>query len=80
VVDVDAEKFFDHVHPDVLMGRLARRIGYRRLLRLIRHYLVAGLMANCVVVERYEGTPECSGAPIPIPLIDCTTQAYPGSC
>jgi retron-type reverse transcriptase len=58
VVDVDVEKFFDRVNHDVLMGRLARRIGDRRLLRLIRRYLVAGVMTNGVVVERYEGTPE----------------------
>jgi group II intron reverse transcriptase/maturase len=62
VVDVDVEKFFDRVNHDVLMGRLARRIGDRRLLRLIRRYLVAGVMANGVVVERYEGTPQ--GGPL----------------
>jgi RNA-directed DNA polymerase len=62
VVDVDVEKFFDRVNHDVLMGRLARRIGDRRLLRLIRRYLVAGVMADGVVVERYEGTPQ--GGPL----------------
>jgi group II intron reverse transcriptase/maturase len=44
------------------MGRLARRIGDRRLLRLIRRYLNAGVMADGVVVERYEGTPQ--GGPL----------------
>jgi RNA-directed DNA polymerase len=58
VVDVDLEKFFDRVNHDVLMGRLARRIGDSRLLRLIRRYLTAGIMVNGVVVERYEGTPQ----------------------
>ena len=62
VVDVDVEKFFDRVNHDVLMGRLARRIGDRRLLRLIRRYLTAGVMAGGVVVERYEGTPQ--GGPL----------------
>ena len=62
VVDVDVEKFFDRVNHDVLMGRLARRIGDRQLLRLIRRYLVAGVMANGVVVERHEGTPQ--GGPL----------------
>jgi group II intron reverse transcriptase/maturase len=62
VVDVDVEKFFDRVNHDVLMGRLARRIGDRQLLRLIRRYLVAGVMVNGVVVERYEGTPQ--GGPL----------------
>jgi group II intron reverse transcriptase/maturase len=62
VVDVDVEKFFDRVNHDVLMGRLARRISDRRLLRLIRRYLVAGVMDGGVVVERYEGTPQ--GGPL----------------
>jgi group II intron reverse transcriptase/maturase len=62
VVDVDLEKFFDRVHHDVLMGRLANRIADRRLLGLIRRYLEAGLMASGVVVERHEGTPQ--GGPL----------------
>jgi len=62
VVDVDVEKFFDRVNHDVLMGRLARKIGDRRLLRLIRSYLVAGVMDGGVAVERYEGTPQ--GGPL----------------
>jgi group II intron reverse transcriptase/maturase len=62
VVDVDVEKFFDRVNHDVLMGRLASRIGDRQLLRLIRRYLDAGVMANGVVVERHEGTPQ--GGPL----------------
>ncbi|HJL30896.1 MAG TPA: group II intron reverse transcriptase/maturase, partial [Polyangiaceae bacterium LLY-WYZ-15_(1-7)] len=62
VVDVDLEKFFDRVNHDVLMGRLARRISDRRVLGLIRRYLNAGVMANGVVVERHEGTPQ--GGPL----------------
>ncbi len=62
VVDVDVEKFFDRVNHDVLLGRLARKIGDRRLLRLIRRYLVAGVMTGGVVAERYEGTPQ--GGPL----------------
>jgi RNA-directed DNA polymerase len=62
VVDLDLEKFFDRVNHDVLMGRLAQRIGDRRLLRLIRRYLKAGVMLNGVVVEREEGTPQ--GGPL----------------
>jgi len=38
-VDLDLERFFDRVNHDVLMGRLAKRIGDQRLLRLIRRYL-----------------------------------------
>ena len=58
VVDVDLEKFFDRVNHDVLMGKLARRIADKRMLGLCRHYLEAGIMANGVVVERQEGTPQ----------------------
>jgi hypothetical protein len=58
VVDVDLEQFFDRVNHDVLMGRLAKRIGDRRLLRLIRRYLEAGIMANGLATERHEGTPQ----------------------
>lgn len=62
VVDVDLEKFFDRVNHDVLMGKLAKRITDKRMLRLIRRYLEAGIMVNGVVMERYEGTPQ--GGPL----------------
>ncbi len=62
VVDVDLEKFFDRVNHDVLLGRLAKRIADRRLLGLIRRYLEAGILADGVVIERYEGTPQ--GGPL----------------
>ncbi len=62
VVDVDLEKFFDRVNHDVLMGRLAKRIGDRPVLGLIRRYLDAGILANGIVVERHEGTPQ--GGPL----------------
>jgi RNA-directed DNA polymerase len=62
VVDVDLAKFFDRVNHDVLMGRLERRIADRRMLRLIRRYLEAGIMVSGVVIERHEGTPQ--GGPL----------------
>lgn len=62
VVDVDLEKFFDRVNHDVLMGRLEKRIGDKRMLGLIRRYLEAGIMVNGVVTERSEGTPQ--GGPL----------------
>jgi RNA-directed DNA polymerase len=61
-VDVDLEKFFDRVNHDVLMGRLEQRIADRRVLGLIRRYLDAGVLANGVVIERHEGTPQ--GGPL----------------
>jgi len=62
VVDLDLEKFFDRVNHDVLLGRLSKRIEDRRLLGLIRRYLEAGMMADGVVMERHEGTPQ--GGPL----------------
>jgi group II intron reverse transcriptase/maturase len=62
VVEVDLEKFFDRVNHDVLMSRVARRIEDKRLLGLIRRYLNAGMMADGVVIERHEGTPQ--GGPL----------------
>lgn len=62
VVDVDLEQFFDRVNHDVLMGKLATRIADRRLLGLIRRYLEAGMLANGLVMERHEGTPQ--GGPL----------------
>jgi len=56
VVDCDLERFFDRVNHDILMGRLAKRIEDKRLLKLIRRYLQAGVMVHGVVQERWEGT------------------------
>jgi len=62
VVDIDLEKFFDRVNHDILMSKLAKRIGDKRLLRIIRRFLTAGTMQNGVVMNRQEGTPQ--GGPL----------------
>ena len=62
VVDVDLEKFFDLVKHDILMDRLAKRITDKAILRLIRRYLQAGIMAAGVVLECEQGTPQ--GGPL----------------
>lgn len=62
VVDMDLEKFFDRVNHDVLMSRIARRVKDKRLLRLIRRYLQAGMMEGGIVSPRSEGTPQ--GSPL----------------
>lgn len=62
VVDVDLEKFFDRVNHDILMDRLAKRIEDKRVLRLIRSYLQAGILAHGRIIERGEGTPQ--GGPL----------------
>jgi len=59
---MDLEKFFDRVNHDVLMARLARRVADKRLLRIVRRFLEAGMMRQGVYVERYEGTPQ--GGPL----------------
>jgi retron-type reverse transcriptase len=61
-VDLDLEQFFDRVNHDVLMARLARRIEDKRILRLIRRYLQAGLLEGGLVSQRVEGTPQ--GGPL----------------
>jgi len=62
VVDMDLEKFFDRVNHDLLMEKLSKKIGDGRVLRLIRRYLEAGMMADGIVSPRTEGTPQ--GGPL----------------
>jgi RNA-directed DNA polymerase len=62
VVDLDLEKFFDRVNHDRLMARLAQRIGDKRVLKLIRRFLQAGVMENGLVSPVDEGTPQ--GGPL----------------
>jgi RNA-directed DNA polymerase len=62
VVDIDIEKFFDNVNHDMLMARVAGKVKDKRVLKLIRAYLNAGVMENGVVVEKHEGTPQ--GGPL----------------
>jgi len=62
VVDVDLEKFFDRVNHDILIDRLKRRVDDGAVIRLIRAYLNAGIMAGGVVMERQKGTPQ--GGPL----------------
>jgi group II intron reverse transcriptase/maturase len=62
VVDMDLEKFFDRVNHDLLMQKLSTKIEDGRVLRLIRRYLEAGMMADGMVSPRTEGTPQ--GGPL----------------
>ena len=62
VVDIDLEKFFDRVHHDRLMARLAEEIADKTLLKLIRKYLQSGVMENGIVQPTTEGAPQ--GGPL----------------
>ncbi len=61
-VDFDLEKFFDRVNHDKLMGQIAKRVEDKRLLKLIRTFLNAGVMENGLVSPSVEGTPQ--GGPL----------------
>ena len=61
-VDIDLEKFFDRVNHDMLMGRVAKRVSDKQMLKLIRAFLNAGVMENGLVSSSEEGTPQ--GGPL----------------
>src|SRR6202166_1490586 len=62
VIDLDLEKFFDRVNHDKLMAQIAKRVEDKRLLKLIRAFLKAGVMENGLVSPSVEGTPQ--GGPL----------------
>jgi RNA-directed DNA polymerase len=62
VVDMDLEKFFDRVNHDILMGLVAKRVADKRLLKLIRGFLTAGMMEGGLASPTVEGTPQ--GGPL----------------
>src|SRR5882724_814902 len=62
VVDIDLEKFFDRVDHDILMGLIAKRVADKRLLKLIRGFLTAGVLEGGLVSATEEGVPQ--GGPL----------------
>jgi RNA-directed DNA polymerase len=62
VVDIDLEKFFDRVNHDILIGLIAKRVTDKRILKLIRGFLTAGVLEGGLVSPTEEGTPQ--GGPL----------------
>jgi RNA-directed DNA polymerase len=62
VIDMDLEKFFDRIHHDRLMAKLAERVTDKTVLKLIRTYLRAGVMEGGLVQASTEGAPQ--GGPL----------------
>jgi RNA-directed DNA polymerase len=62
VVDIDLEKFFDRVNHDILMSKIAKRVQDKRVLKLIRAFLNAGIMENGVKISQEDGVPQ--GGPL----------------
>lgn len=62
VVDMDLAKFFDEVNHDILISKIRQHVKDKRILKLIRRYLKAGIMIDGISSIRIKGTPQ--GSPL----------------
>src|SRR5262249_17319886 len=57
MLDLDSEKVFDQVNHNRLMASVAKRVADKRMLKLIRAFLEAGVMESGLVSPADEGAP-----------------------
>jgi len=62
VVDIDVEKFFDTVNHDVHMGKLAKPLGDKRVLCIIRKFLQSGIIHDGVCIRNKKWLPSRRGS------------------
>ena len=73
MIDLDLEKFFDQVNHDILMGLVAKQVADKRLLKLIRGFLAAGVMEGGLVSPTVKGSPQ--GGPLSPLLSECSDNS-----